>query len=864
MASGDGMADPSFKKMPIGKRIIVLVAIMLASSAFGQTAFAQNTNNDPNSPHHRKLVEVYRLISEKKFVYNKNEVEVYATKAMSLSGDERIYAFWRVLYSYKSTQSGKEILYWADRVRKLARKENDSNLDMLARFMVQAYDNEISIYKNLGENEWAGYLALSDPALHNIVLLERERQYQYFQQWAQAIDIGQNLIITLQAEGPEAEGLLSLAQQTYAYNMLRVGDLDTYADHMLSVAKLSTDNAFFIQKMDMIYDLAFFAANIHETALADQFQKLFSQNVSEYDISDLKSWDQYLCAFVATKSDNYQQVVRCLETSPVANGIVKDPRDYLKLRWLVVAYARTGNVEKAKHYLTLMNRLPDSIASHNPLVYKEIDAFITAGEGRPKEAFDKLGGLLSDINRTADDTRIAAVQDMYKALRKELDRKTAEAKLLNQQVQLRNWLLGAAVAIGLLMIAIAAGSAMWVVRMRRMQWRLKEASDHAEAANAAKSRFLAVMSHELRTPLNGVLGMAQALKRETLTEDQRAKVDTLAESGETLLMLLNDVLDMSRIEAGKVELSPTPASMKDMIERVFNTFAPTIGEKPVALKYDIDASIPTTLSFDVLRVYQCLSNLVSNAVKFTNEGVIRVVASAEKHLDRPGYTVRVEVRDTGIGISKADLSKLFEAYSQADASTARKYGGSGLGLSITRRLTELMGGSVSVTSEEGAGSVFVMTFEAGEVAPAAADSATETAPEDLVPHGVRILLVDDHPVNRKVARLFLEPFGFDITEAVDGQEALDAGMEDYDLILMDVNMPRLGGIDATRQFRSTEAPGKHVPIIALTADALPEQIEACLAAGMDAHVAKPIVMDKLIDAVVSQLGEDVLPAQQSA
>jgi CheY-like chemotaxis protein len=138
------------------------------------------------------------------------------------------------------------------------------------------------------------------------------------------------------------------------------------------------------------------------------------------------------------------------------------------------------------------------------------------------------------------------------------------------------------------------------------------------------------------------------------------------------------------------------------------------------------------------------------------------------------------------------------------------------------------------------------------------------APEDVLPHGVRILLVDDHPVNRKVARLFLEPFGFDITEAVDGQEALDAGMEDYDLVLMDVNMPRLGGIDATRQFRANEEPGKHVPIIALTADALPEQIEACLAAGMDAHVSKPIVMDKLIDTVVSLLGEDVLQAAQSA
>ncbi len=852
-----------FKKMPIAKCILVLVVFLYAGFLQVSPTLAEVHSALPVSSQHQKLQEVYRLVSEDKFAYTPDEVEVYGTRALSLSGDDRIYALWRVLYGYKTFQNKSKLLSWSERIKAVAHKEGDSQMDMLARFMVQAYNNEVSIYKDMTDDDWAGYLNLSDPAVHNIVLLERERQYQFAQQWAQAIDIGETLILRLQAEGPKAAGMLSLAQQTYAYNMLRVGDLDAYAEHMLSVARLSQDNTFFLQKMDTVYDLAFFAAETHENTLASRFQAIYARYVKQYNIVDLAPWDQELCAFVATRANDYNQVIRCLEKSPVRNGIIKDTRDFVKLRWLVVAYARTGDVEKAKYYLAIMNNLPEAMAPHNPLVDGEIDAFITADEGRPKEAFDKLSGLLSDINRTADDTRIAAVQDMYKALRKELDKKTAEAKLLNQQVQLRNWLLGAAVAIGLLMIAIAAGSALWVVRMRRMQWQLKEASDHAEAANAAKSRFLAVMSHELRTPLNGVLGMAQALKRETLTDEQRAKVETLAESGETLLMLLNDVLDMSRIEAGKVELSPTPASMKDMIERVFNTFAPTIGEKPVALKYDIDATIPTTLSFDVLRVYQCLSNLVSNAVKFTNEGVIRVVASAEKHLDKPGYTVRVEVRDTGIGISKAALGKLFEAYSQADASTARKYGGSGLGLSITRRLTELMGGSVSVTSEEGAGSVFVMTFEAGEVE-TPAEEATEIAPEDILPHGVRILLVDDHPVNRKVARLFLEPFGFDITEAVDGQEALDAGMEDYDLILMDVNMPRLGGIDATRQFRSTEAPGKHVPIIALTADALPEQIEACLAAGMDAHVSKPIVMDKLIDTVVSLLGEDVFQAAQSA
>ncbi|WP_443747338.1 ATP-binding protein [Asticcacaulis solisilvae] len=839
-------------------RAIALVALLLFAAS---PAIADSQSE---LIRHRKLADVYQTISSTSLVYSRDEVDSFGEKALALSGDDRIYALWRVLYAYKIDQNDAKLAAWSAKIKAVAHSQRDSNLDMLARFMPQAYDNEANVYKNMSADDWAGYLAVSDKAIHNIVLLERQRQVQFRKEWAQAIDIGEDLIVRLQTEGPAAQGLLAIAHQTMAYNMLRVGDLNSYADRMQAAASVSKGNAFFLQTMDMVYDLSYFAAENHDVSLAREFQQLHSKYVRQYGVESLKSWDQELCAFVAYKAEAYEEVVRCLDDSPVAAGIIKNGHDAYKLRFLTLAYARLNNVGKARYYLNLLDNTPDTLIPPSPLIHDEAEAYIAAGQGKHVEAFQRFGDLVTETKRIDDDKRIGAIQDMYKTLRTELDRKTAEAKLLNQQVQLRNWLLGTAVAIVLLLVAIAAGAALWVLRMRRMQWRLKEVSDHAEAANAAKSRFLAVMSHELRTPLNGVLGMAHALQREKLTDDQRSKVEMLAESGETLLMLLNDVLDMSRIEAGKVELSPTPSSMKDTIERVFNTFAPTISDKPVALRYDLDPSAAGTMSFDVLRVYQCLSNLVSNAVKFTNEGVIRVVASAEKHLDRPGYTVRIEVRDTGIGISKLSLSKLFEAYSQADASTARKYGGSGLGLSITRRLTELMGGSVSVTSEEGAGSVFVMTFEAGEVAPAAADAAEDTAPEDLLPHGIRILLVDDHPVNRKVARLFLEPFGFDITEAVDGQEALDAGMEDYDLVLMDVNMPRLGGIDATRQFRSAEEPGKHVSIIALTADALPEQIEACLAAGMDAHVSKPIVMDKLIDTVVSLLGEDVIQAAQSA
>lgn len=799
---------------------------------------------------------IYDQVAATPFSYSENEVDQYGVTAMSQSGDARLYALWRVFYVYKTDQNAAKLKIWHDRIAQLAQKDGDSNLDLLARFMLQAFHNEASAFKDMSDRDWNTYLTASSRAIQNIAMLERERQFQYFQRWADAIDMGDNLVVRLQAEGESAQGLMIAAHQTLAYNMMRVGDYNAYADHMLVVAQLSRNHAFFLQKMDMLFDLAFFAAQDNDVTLAERFQAQYAGYVRKFSVTDLKPWDRELCATVEDKAGNNAAVIECLKGSAAANGDVVNGYDGFELKLLVKAYARLGDTVNARAYLAKLRAAPATVVSQNATFDAYIGAYIKAAEGRHAEAFRDLGDVTVAQSKDAETKRIAAIQDMYQALRKELDSKTAEARLLNKQVQLGNLLFIAAALIGLLLAVIIAGGAMWVIRMGKMQWRLKDAHEHAEAANAAKSRFLAVMSHELRTPLNGVLGMAQALRKEKLTDTQSGQVDILVESGETLMLLLNDVLDMSRIEAGKIELAPTPASMKDMIERVINTYNPTIEDKPLVLRYELDDSVPQTMVFDVLRVYQCLSNLVSNAIKFTDRGTVCLAVSARKDEGKAGYVVRVEVRDTGIGMSKATLGKLFEAYAQADAGIARKYGGSGLGLSISRRLTELMEGTLSVTSDEGQGSTFVMTFHAGEVvqsAPKMPAHEDTVAPVSAPVRGHRILLVDDHPVNRKVARLFLEPFGFDITEAADGQEALDLGMEQYDLVLMDINMPKVGGIEATRLFRANEEAGHHTPIVALTADAMPDQIEACLAVGMDAHISKPILMDRLIETVTSLL-----------
>ncbi|MGA9658392.1 MAG: ATP-binding protein [Asticcacaulis sp.] len=828
-------------------------ALLFVNFAMGHRACAADT-----TIYHQKLSSAYDVIAATPFPYHVNEIELYGREAEKLSGNARLYALWRVLYAYKNIQNTEKLQEWRARASRIAMRDNDSELDMLSRFMVQANDHEINGFSVLTEREWQLYLNAPNPVIHNIVELERERELQYNGQWAAAIDLGEALIVRLQAAGKQAEPLLNVAQQTLAYNMLKVGDYNAYADHALAMAQLSRGNAFFIQKMDMVYDLAFLAAQNNNENLALKFQKLYAGYVHQFNVTELKLWNEYLCAYIEDRIDDDQAVIDCLKSSSAMNGIIRNGYDASNLHFITKAYARLYKVDLAEKYLSKLQAVPEAILPRDPIVEKYVEAYIKAGRGDQVGAFHDLGAWALLASRDAQTRRVAAVQDMYQALRKELDSQTAESRLLIKQAKMRNMLLGAAGLIAFLLASLVVGGALWVFRMRRMQWHLRDAQAHAEAANAAKSRFLAVMSHELRTPLNGVLGMAQALKNENLTHIQKDQVNILVDSGQTLLVLLNDVLDMSRIEAGKIELSPTPSTLKDMMERVVNTYSTLLTDKDVTLRYDIDENARIPMSFDILRVYQCLSNLVSNALKFTEKGTVRIYASAE-HLSEGGYRVRAEVRDSGIGMNKATLDKVFEPFTQANPATAQTYGGTGLGLNISRHLANLMGGDLTVTSTEGVGSCFVMTFIANEVMTAPQAKAKPVAKNESLQDenadlpGAKILLVDDHPVNRKVARLFLEPLGFVITEAVDGQEALDLDMSRYDLVLMDLNMPRLGGLEATRLFRAQEAAGKHVPIVALTADAMQDQVKTCYEAGMDAHIAKPIIMETLITTVCDLL-----------
>ncbi len=394
---------------------------------------------------------------------------------------------------------------------------------------------------------------------------------------------------------------------------------------------------------------------------------------------------------------------------------------------------------------------------------------------------------------------------------------------------------------------VAVGADVTALRDRERE--LKKARKAAEAANEAKSAFLANISHEIRTPLNGILGMAQVMAAGDLTPEQQDQLETILDSGKTLMAILNDVLDLAKIEAGKFDISPIDNDLGHLLRRMEKLWAPRAAEKGLALTFSFDGEMPTFLRFDPVRVRQCISNLVSNAIKFTEKGTVAVSATAVP-VGEDVFEVRIAVSDTGMGMDAETLERLFAPFTQADASTARRFGGTGLGLSISRKLARLMDGDVAATSEAGKGSTFTLSFRA--MPGRRASEAPQNADVDQVggvrwAKGLNVLLVDDHALNRKVARLFLEPLGIEITEAENGADAIrDLQTRPFDLVLLDMHMPVMNGKETLAHIRKHEASFRDIPVIALTADSLGPDNKRYDEMGADGYVGKPIDHRELI------------------
>lgn len=372
-----------------------------------------------------------------------------------------------------------------------------------------------------------------------------------------------------------------------------------------------------------------------------------------------------------------------------------------------------------------------------------------------------------------------------------------------------------------------------------------EKETEAAVANAAKSTFLATISHEIRTPLNGVLGMAQAMSADHLSEAQRGRLGVIQRSGEALTEILNDVLDLSKIEAGQLEIQSVEFELKDVLQAAIAAFAPVAASKGLDLRLTMGEGAPGAYRGDPLRLRQVLYNLISNAVKFTARGEIRISVT------RTGGVVQVVVSDTGPGIPELQQARLFRKFEQLDASTTRRHGGTGLGLAICRELCELMGGTIALESVPGQGSTFIVSLPLERLGDRL-EAVEPSEPAQGAPMALRVLAAEDNEVNRTVLIALLAQIGVAPTIVEDGALAVEAWESaPWDLILMDVQMPVMDGVSAVREIRARErASGRRrTPVIALTANAMVHQVAELKAAGMDDHVSKPIKVARLFEAI---------------
>ncbi|MEY4273465.1 MAG: hypothetical protein RL638_413 [Bacteroidota bacterium] len=412
------------------------------------------------------------------------------------------------------------------------------------------------------------------------------------------------------------------------------------------------------------------------------------------------------------------------------------------------------------------------------------------------------------------------------------------------------------------MIAEVSGIARDITDLKKYQAELVEAREQAEHSLKVKEQFLANMSHEIRTPMNGVIGMVDLLCDSPLNDDQQDYLQTIRKSSETLLHILNDILDLAKIEAGKMVLHPADIVFEDLLDRLMALFTPIAHQKGNKVSYHLDAKVPKVVVADETRLLQILSNLTSNALKFTENGSVSISVAPVNIADNK-VELMVRVTDTGIGISPENLKKLFNAFQQLDNSTSKNYGGTGLGLAISREFTKMMDGEIGVESEEGKGSTFWFTVHLAIGDESKASSIKRADNFDIAGTlkevHARILLVDDNMTNRKVASQILLKAGCVVETATSGQEAIDRLNQDtnFDLVLMDIQMPEMDGMETTRRLKKSIS--NLPPIVAMTAYAMKEDRERFLAVGMDDYLAKPIRAQQLIQMVGKWVHEGHAP-----
>jgi signal transduction histidine kinase len=674
-------------------------------------------------------------------------------------------------------------------------------------------------------------------------------------QWARVLidehKSGEALRLLSQAEQkiPERDADAASAEsavwEMIGLALMSLHDLDGAADAFERSQFDFADPRYPRPDFDAIYNLGHMAVDVGDEATARKLAAIHHDLTVRSDLPHLAAWDANLCAIVAEAFGRPAEVLSCLQGLDARlTGAEFLSRAVLPMR--AIAEARTGRLAAARADLALLRERTRAASADLAAGSRapEVEAEIALAEGHPERAF----ALIRDYERNR---RFRSAAEVYGGVRQVTGALQTQLETARRDAQVEASAVRAQRGVIALVLLLLAGIVAVVFLQRRGARKLRAAQARAEAANGAKSAFLATMSHEIRTPLNGVLGMAQAMAADGLSARQAERLAVIRQSGESLLAILNDVLDLSKIEAGKLVIEEVEFDLGELARGAHSAFTAIANKKGLSFGLDLQEARGRYRG-DPSRIRQILYNLISNALKFTEQGEIRVKASYSDGL------LKLEVRDTGMGIAPENLGRLFDKFDQLDSSTTRRFGGTGLGLAICWELAQLMGGEITVDSDVGKGSAFTVSLPIARVGDEIHLPAPATADDSAPALALRVLAAEDNEVNQLVLKTLLHQLGVDPFVVADGKAAVEAWeAEPWDLILMDVQMPVMDGPTAAAEIRRREAARgqARTPIVALTANAMAHQVQQYLACGMDGHVAKPIEIKALYQVLVRTLGE---------
>jgi signal transduction histidine kinase/CheY-like chemotaxis protein len=659
--------------------------------------------------------------------------------------------------------------------------------------------------------------------------------------------VGEGLELLARAEAniPENEAFAATAHagvwEVTGMGLKQLNDVTGAADAFRKFEIDYSNPAYPRPDFDSLYNLAMMAVKVGDGDRAARFFAAHHRLAQRAGLTTLSVYDASLCATVANARNEPRAVLACLEPYGESLGEAAFvAAEALPLR--AIARARTGQIAGARRDVDALRRLELETGIQSEV--EHVEAEVLFAEGRHEAAYRTLRAHMLDSEISAARSYSAGIHQVTGNMQQQLAERRTQLETARSNTGLQRAMIGIAV----IFLLFAGATLVW---QSRQKGRLKLAQRRAEEANRAKSEFLANMSHEIRTPLNGVVSMADTLARRDLQPEEHEMVELIRSSGATLERLLSDILDSAKIESGQLTFEPAPFDLEQSVKDVAALWRVKAEDQGVAMVVEFDDALSGLVEGDMVRLRQVLTNLVSNALKFTSSGSVRL--SVMSTLD--GRAV-FRVTDTGVGFDPDQKGRIFRRFQQADGSITRRYGGTGLGLTISNALVELMGGTaLDCDSAPGKGSTFWFDIPMPK-AVQAAEAVEAAAVTDITTAPLRILLADDHPANRKVVEIMLAATAMELVAVEDGQQAVDAfAGGGFDLVLMDMQMPVMDGLTATREIRAMETAAglTRTPVVMLTANAMAEHVASGKAAGADGHLTKPVTLISLFDAIGAAL-----------